>query len=100
MKIETIATRAVEIEQKKGLRASWDYLAKHIDDMETSLKLMRELQKAVEQEAFKRDLGCMVRGEPREIGPTREMFIAVYGVAAWNAIKRWSNPTLKFHWLE
>jgi hypothetical protein len=59
---------------------------------------LERLRKQIEQQAVADGLAFYVEGPRRELPPTKEMFIARFGVDIWKQMVRLSEPTRKFMW--
>jgi hypothetical protein len=84
---------------RDGIRAGIDYLTgvkKELDDMSKDVGLMI---KAAQEVAVKQGLAAWVDDDPRELAPSKERFIELFGIETFNRVKAHSKPRRIFTWM-
>lgn len=82
-----------------GIKAGVEYLEgvkKELADLQADVDRMIKTAKDV---AVKQNAAAYVEDEPKELAPTKDQFIKLYGIAEFNRIKRISKPRRIFTWL-
>lgn len=98
MKPATLEKRVGEITAKDGLQCGHQYLLRLREDLKVQMVTVQELITALENEAVEQRLGILVPGQRRELAPSKETFIATFGIETWNRMKRMSNASPRFVW--
>lgn len=99
MDANRIAARFEETTREQGYKAGMDYLRGVEKEMSSALSNMRRIVKQAEQLCIERGLATYIEDKPREIAPSKEKFIEIFGQEAFDAVKSYSRPRRIFTWL-
>jgi hypothetical protein len=93
------AQKFEEAYDAQGIKAGVEYLEgikKDLADLQADVDRMLKTAREV---AVKQGAAAYVTDEPKELAPTKDQFIQLYGIAEFNRIKRISKPRRIFTWL-
>jgi hypothetical protein len=77
------------VEYLEGIKADLDSLRSDVDNMLTTAR----------EVAVKQGAAAYVLDDPKELAPTKDQFIKLYGRATFDRVKRISKPKRIFTWL-
>lgn len=77
------------VEYLEGIKADLDILRSDVDRMLATAKDV----------AVKQGVAAYVLDDPKELAPTKDQFIKLYGREAFDRVKRISKPKRIFTWL-
>jgi hypothetical protein len=83
----------------EGIRAGVEYLEgvkKELDGLSSDVGRMI---KTAQQVAVDQDLAAFVNDDPKELAPTKEEFITLFGREMFDRVKKFSKPRRIFTWL-
>tara|TARA_R100001443_G_C3340522_1_gene174351 strand:- start:393 stop:716 length:324 start_codon:yes stop_codon:yes gene_type:complete len=90
-KIRSVLTTAIRVEAK-GNRQDTDHFLKQVkENVEALIKQNR-------QDAITEGLARIDLGEPKELAPTKALYIEAHGQKAWDKIKRIGKASELFRW--
>jgi hypothetical protein len=93
------AQKFEEAYDAQGIKAGVEYLEgikKDLADLQADVDRMLKTARDV---AVKQKAAAYVEDDPKELAPTKDQFIQLYGIAEFNRIKRISKPRRIFTWL-
>lgn len=84
--------------QQHGIKASVLLLEEREEILSDALKELRAVLKRAQQEAVDYDLATWTFTDPKELAPTKQQFIDLFGMETFNKVKREGAPTRIFTW--
>jgi hypothetical protein len=82
-----------------GIKAGVEYLEGIKKDLADIQADVDKMIKTARELAIKQKAAAYVLDDPKELAPTKDQFIELYGAAEFNRVKRFSNPKRIFTWL-
>ena len=82
-----------------GIRAGVEYLEDIKADLDSLRSDVDRMLATAKDVAVKQNVAAYVLDDPKELAPTKDQFIKLYGRATFDRVKRISKPKRIFTWL-